>query len=369
MTDPPNRGRTGREARRSTGKKSGDQSSEEGVSTMKRKTLSLLLVLSVLSIFSLRHQVEAAPYYEGKVIKITVGFPPGGGYDRMARILSKYLPKYVPGRPTVIVENVPGASGMIAANQLYSVVKPDGFTIGAINRVTPSAQLLKIEGARFDVLKYAWIGSAAVETSAFVVRADLPYKTFEDLRKAKGPIEVGATGPGDTSYNFPILVKQFLKVNLKITTGYEGTPEIVLATQRKEVDGYGGAYSSMRPHIARGLIRPLLRTNIPSPGIEKLPSAEDLAADPMSKAILKMYSVSDLVGRPYVCPPGTPAEVMNVLRDAFAKAAKDPELQREADKMLMEVKYVRAEECVKQIQFFLNQPVEIVNEFKKYIKF
>jgi tripartite-type tricarboxylate transporter receptor subunit TctC len=329
----------------------------------------ILIVCFALSLICLPNPVKAAPYYEGKVIRIVVPFPPGGGYDRMARILAKYIPKYVPGKPTVIVENMPGASGMVGANQVYNIAKPDGLTIGAINRVTPAAQLLKIEGVRFDMMKYSWIGSAAVETSALAVRNDLPYKTFQELKKAKDPINLGATGPGDTSYNFPILVKQFLGANFKITTGYPGTPDIVLATERKEVDGYGGAYSSMRPHIARGVIRPLLRTNIPSPGIEKLPSADDLATDPMGKTILKMYSVSDKVGRPYVCPPGTPPEIMALLRDAFAKMNKDAELQREADKMMMEVDYVPAEECMKEVQFFLNQPPDIVNEFKKYVKF
>jgi hypothetical protein len=135
------------------------------------------------------------------------------------------------------------------------------------------------------------------------------------------------------------------------------------------VDGYGGAYSSQRPFIARGLLRPLLRSAIASPGIEKLPSAEALATDPMGKTIFKMYSVSDRVGRPYVAAPGTPADIMNLLREAFAKMSKDPELQKEADKMMMEVEYVPANDCIKEIQFFLNQPQDIVNEFKKYIKF
>lgn len=336
---------------------------------MKKKFTTLLLISFVISFFIFAGELRAAPYYEGKVLKIIVSFPPGGGYDRMARILAKYLSKYIPGKPTVIVENMPGASGMIGANHVYNIAKPDGFTIGAINRVTPSAQLLKVEGVKFDMLKFSWIGSVAVETSVFAVRSDLPYKNFDDLKKAKDPINIGATGPGDTTYNFPTLIKQFLGLNLKLTTGYVATADILLATERKEVDGYASAYSSIKPHIARGLLRPVLRTNISGPGIEKLPAVEDLTTDRMGKTILSMYSVSDRIGRPYVAPPGTSAETMNILRDAFAKLPKDPELKQEADKLMMEVDYTPASECLKEIQFFLSQPPETVNEFKKYIKF
>ena len=335
---------------------------------MKRIALCLFLFCFVISVFGLPVEAVAAAYYEGKLMRIVVAFPPGGGYDRMARMVARYLPKYLPGKPNVIVENMPGASGMVGANYVYNIAKPDGLTLGAINRVIPAAELLKIDGVKFELLKYSWVGAAAVESSAFVVRNDLPYKTIEDLKKVK-EFNVGATGPGDSTYNFAVLIKQYLGINLKITSGYPGTGDIALAVERKELDGYTGAYSSQRPYIARKLLRPILRSGIPSPGIEKLPSAEDLTTDPMAKTIFKMYSVSDRVGRPYVCPPKTPAEVMNVLRDAFSKAIKDPELQKEADKMLMEAEYVSADDCVKEIQFFLNQPQDVVNEFKKYIKF
>jgi tripartite-type tricarboxylate transporter receptor subunit TctC len=337
---------------------------------MKRKSLNVIFILLVLFIFiSPNKDLHAAPYYEGKVIKLVVAFPPGGGYDRMARILVKYLPKYIQGKPTIIIENVPGASGMIGANYIYGIAKPDGLTFGSINRVTPSAQLLKLEGAKFDMLKYSWIGSPAVETSVLALRTDLAYKTLDDLKKAKDPIIIGATGPGDITYNFPTLIKQFIGLNLKIVPGYVATADILLAAERKEVEGYASAYSSIKPHVARGLLRPLLRTKTPALGIENLPAVEDLATDKMGKTIMTMFSVSDRVGRPYVSPPGTPADIMNILRDAFAKVAKDPELKEESEKLMMEVNYVPASECLKEMEFFLNQPPEIVNEFKKYIKF
>ena len=335
---------------------------------MKRIALYLFLSCFVLSVFNLPVKAATAPYYEGKMIRIIVTFPPGGGYDRMARMVARYLPKYIPGKPNVIVENMPGASGMVGANYLYKIAKPDGLSIGAINRVTPAAQLLKIEGVNFDMLKYSWVGATAVEGSAFVIRNDLPYKTYEDLKKVK-EFNVGATGPGDTTYNFSALIKEFLGVNLKITSGYPGTGDIALAVERKEIDGYAGAYSSQRPYIARGLLRPLIRTAVAVPGIEKLPSAEDLATSPMGKTIFRMYSVPDRVGRPYVCPPGTPAEIMASLRDGFAKVTKDPELLKEAVKMMMDVEYVSADDCIKQIQFFFNQPADVIKEFGKHVKF
>jgi tripartite-type tricarboxylate transporter receptor subunit TctC len=186
---------------------------------MKRNALNLFLIILAFCVFISPKEIHAAPYYEGKVIKLVVAFPPGGGYDRMARILEKYLPKYIPGKPTMIIENMPGASGMIGANYLYSIAKPDGLTFGSINRVTPSAQLLKLEGAKFDMLKYSWIGSAAVETSVLALRTDLPYKSFEDMKRAKNPIIIGATGPGDITYNFSTLIKQFLGLNLQIVSG------------------------------------------------------------------------------------------------------------------------------------------------------
>ncbi|MFB3886601.1 MAG: Bug family tripartite tricarboxylate transporter substrate binding protein [Thermodesulfobacteriota bacterium] len=336
---------------------------------MRTKIFNFILVFIVLSIFISPQELPCAPYYQGKVLRILVAFPPGGGYDRMGRLLSRYLPKHIPGKPTTIVENMPGASSMIGCNYMYSVAKPDGLTIGTFNRAIPTAQLLKVSGANFDMLKYSWVGSAAVETTVLALRTDLPYKTLEDVKKAKDPIAIGTTGPGDLTYNFPILVKNFLDLNLKLVTGYIATSDILLATERKEVDGYASAYTSIAPHVARGVIRPVLRTKIPNPATDKLPAVEDLATGKMGKTIMEMFSVADKVGRPYVAAPGTPPEIMAILRDAFAKVAKDPELKADAQKLMMDVEYVPASECLKAIQFLFSQPPDVVAEFGKYIKF
>src|ERR671925_201227 len=135
-----------------------------------------------------------AQYYAGKTVTIVVGYKTGGGYDATARLLARHLPKHIPGKPTIIVQNMPGANSMIAANHVYNVAKPDGLTIGTFNRNLPIAQLTKVQGVKFDMTKFAWIGSAASEATILAIRADLPYKSFAELKNAKEPVIVGATG-------------------------------------------------------------------------------------------------------------------------------------------------------------------------------
>jgi tripartite-type tricarboxylate transporter receptor subunit TctC len=335
---------------------------------MNRRSFLLIATSLVLFVFFSSAEVTAAPYYEGKTMRIIVGFTPGGGYDRMARLLGKYLPKYIPGNPTIIIENMGGASSIIAANHIYNAAKPDGLTIGTLNRAIPFAQLIKLEGVKFDVTKYAWVGSAAVEGSVFTIRAELPYKTVDDLRKAKEPLAMGSSGAGTSDYQFALINKEFLGLNLKMIT-YPSSAECMLAVERKEVDGRAGSFSSLKPFIDRGVVRPILRGRVSEKGMENLPLNEDLTTDPMGKTIMAMFSSGDLIGRPYVAPPGTPEDVMKILREGFAKAAKDPELMDESKKVMMEVDYTPADECLKIVTYVLSQPEEIVKEFAKFVKF
>ena len=335
---------------------------------MKRQMLFLLMVLFVFSIFTSLGEPLAAPYYEGKRITLLVGVGPGGGYDRMARLFAKHLPKHIPGNPTIIIENMPGAASILAANQVYNIAKPDGRTIGVPQRGLPFAQLLKVEGVRFDVTKYSWVGSTAIEGTAFCLRTDLPYKTFEDIRKAKPQLMIGGTGPGESSTQFCVLLKEFLGINLKMIF-YPSSSDVMLAVERKEVDGRAGSFSALKPFIERGLVRPLLRGRVAEPGTENLPVDEELATDKMGKTLMAMRSSVEFIGRPYVAPPGTPANIMDILREGFAKAAKDPELKEDAKKNMLEVEYTSAEECLKILTFLVSQPGDIINEFSKYVKF
>ena len=309
-----------------------------------------------------------ASYYEGKTLTIVVGYKPGGGYDRYARLYAKYLPKHIPGSPTIIIQNMPGANSIIAANHLYSVAKPDGLTIGTFNNALTTAQLTKVEGVKYDLTKFSWIGSAASDAVILVVRSDLPYKTFDDMRKAK-EIVIGTTGPGSSTHDFPSILKEFTGLNFKLVSGYSSSADVMLAIERKEADGRAGSYDSIKPFIDRGLVRPVIRNRISAPGIEKLPVDEQLTKDPKGKAIMAVNAAPTSIYRPFVAPPGTPAEVMKVLRDAFANASKDKELLAEAKKSKMTIDFASAEEALKIVREVLSQPAEMAREIGKYIKF
>jgi tripartite-type tricarboxylate transporter receptor subunit TctC len=288
----------------------------------------------------------AAPYYQGKTITIVVGYKPGGGYDRYARLLSRHLPKYIPGNPTVIVENMPGASSVIAANHLYSIAKPDGLTFGTFNNATVIAQLIKVEGVKFDLSKFSWLGSAASDAVILTVRSDLPYKSASDLRKAKEFV-IGTTGPGSSTHDFPTLLREFAGFDFKLVPGYSSSSDVMLAVERKEVDGRAGSYDSIKPFIDRGLVRPVLRNRTSAPGIE----------------------IPTQIYRPFVAPPGTPKDVMKILREAFANVLKDKELLAEAKKGKMTIDYTSPDDALKVINEVLSQPPDVVKELTKYIRF
>ena len=313
--------------------------------------------------------IAAAQYYAGKTVTVIVGYKTGGGYDATARLLARHLPKHIPGKPNVIVQNMPGANSLIAANHVYNVAKPDGLTLATFNRNLPIAQLTKVEGVKYDMAKFAWIGSAASESTILAIRVDLPYKSFEDLRKADKEVVIGATGPGANTYDFPLLLRELLGVKIKIVSGYPSSSDIMLAVERKEVDGRAGSYSSILRFIERGLVRPLVRARAVEPGIEKLPVDESFAPNPRAQAIMALRSAPEVIGRPYVMHPDTPAEHLKTMRAAFAAAIKDPELIAEGKKAKMELEYVSGDEAVKVMKDVLAQPKDVVDEFSKYIKF
>src|SRR5258708_14741585 len=155
-----------------------------------------------------------SPTFAGKTVTVLVGYKPGGGYDATARMLARHLPNHLPGKPTVIVQNMPGGNSIIAANHMYNVARPDGLTVGTFNRNLPIAQLTKVQGVKFDMLKFSWVGSAANEATILAIRTDLPYKNFDELRKAKEPVAIGSARPRATTPDLPPLLKNLRRLQL-----------------------------------------------------------------------------------------------------------------------------------------------------------
>jgi len=327
------------------------------------------LKLALAACAALPLAAAAQPNFSGKTVTLVVGYKPGGGYDATARMLARHLPNHIPGKPTVIVQNMPGGNSIIAANHIYNVAKPDGLTIGTFNRNLPIAQLTGVQGVKYDMTKFECIGSAANETTILAVRNDLPYKTFDDLRKAKENVIIGSTGPGANTHDFPLLLKDLLGVKLKIVSGYSSSADIMLAVERKEVDGRAGSYTSLRQFIDRGLVRPIIRARSTEPGVDKLPVDESFAQNPRAKAIMALRSAPEVVARPYVLPPKTPADIVKAYREAFAATIKDPALVAEAKKAQFDLEYTSGDEALKVMKEVLSQPKDIVDEFSKYVKF
>jgi len=226
-----------------------------------------------------------------------------------------------------------------------------------------------VQGVKFDMLKFAWVGSAANEATILAIRNDLPYKNFEELRKAKDQVVIGSTGPGANTHDFPLLLKDLLGLNLKIVSGYSSSADIMLAVERKEVDGRAGSYSSIQPFIDRKLVHPVIRARSSDKRLQQLPLDEDFAPNPRAKAIMALRSAPELIARPYVLPPATPADLVKTMRDAFDATIKDPATLAEAKKTQQDLEFTPGDEAEKILKEVLSQPKDIVDEFSKYIKF
>ena len=329
------------------------------------KTVVVALVAALAAPAAARAQ---ANFYEGKTISVVIGAS-GGSLEITTRIVSRHLGKHIPGKPNVVVQNMPGGAHLVATNHVYNVAKPDGLTLLANNPTVGIAQLSKVDAARFDLRRFQWLGSSGADGVALAIRPDLPYKTWEDLKKSDRELVVGTTGPGSNAHDFPLLLKEFAGAKFKLVSGYPANADILLAVERKEVDVWAAFATTIKLAADRGAVRPLVRGRVAIPGFENLPVDEDLATTPVGKAIMGIRAAPAAIGRAFAAPPATPADRVKVLRDAFARAVKDPEFLGEMNKAKIQVGYIAPDEVQKMFQGLLEQPAEVQKEMMKYIKF
>ena len=285
------------------------------------------------------------PFYQGKTLNIMVGFPPGGGYDVYARLLARSLGKRIPGEPTVIVQNMPGAGSLNLANHLYSLAPRDGTVIGSIETAMPFEAFFNPDAVRFDPLKFTWlIGLNSEVTTCFVWHAS-PIKRFSDLftREAK----FGATNSGATPVVEPRVANALLGTKIGIVTGYPGTGDIFLAIERGEVEGACGVgWTALNvakaDWLREGKLRILAQNATKRhPAVPEVPLLLDFAKTAEQRQLLELLAAPQDIGRPILAPPDVPAERRDILRKGLEETVADPGFLADAAKAGLFINPVR----------------------------
>jgi tripartite-type tricarboxylate transporter receptor subunit TctC len=317
-------------------------------------------------------------FYGGKTIRLVAGTPAGSVYDTYARLMAQFMPKYIPGNPNIIVQNMPGVASMVAANYIYSIAKPDGLTIGAIQPALYFDQLVGRKEVQFEWQKFSWIGNTTVSHHLLYIRADAPYNNIEDIRKASVPPKCGSEGTASSAYYIPKLLEETLGAKFNVVTGYNAGREVDLAVERGEVQCRAftiAAFFAREPfHTWRkkGFVRVLMQTgkkrdaNLPdAPSLHEL--MQQYNTPDSSRRLADVILASNEIGRPIIGTPGIPADRLKILRDAFIKAVNDPELLDDAKKKKLELDPVSGEDLQALANEIAAQPSEIVERMKKLL--
>ncbi len=309
---------------------------------------------------------DVAGFYKGRELDVVIGSTPGGGFDTYGRFLSRHMYRHIPGTPTMVPKNMPGAGGLKQMTYLTTAAPRDGSVIGIINPVMTTAPLLTPEVAKFDPLKYEWIGSANAEISTCGFWAKSGVNSIEDLSKRE--LIIGGVGPSSGSTLDAITLKQVLGFPFKIVAGYSGLSEVALAGQRGEVDGACGLNvttlkSAHWDAIKRGELKIILQTSLRNhPELPGVANAFSLAKTEEQKQIMQMTFGPWIYGRSFVAPPGTDKDRVAALRDAFQKTMKDPQFLAEADKARLEVNPATPEEILKLIKEIYDTPAGVIEK-------
>jgi tripartite-type tricarboxylate transporter receptor subunit TctC len=312
-----------------------------------------------------------ADFYKDKTVDVYVGYSAGGGYDVYARILARHLGRHIPGNPTVLTKNMPGAGSLTLANWLYNVGPKDGTAFGIIGRGTAFDPLLGSTKARFDAAKFNWIGSMNDEVSVCVAWHTTGIKTLEQLTQTE--LVVGGTGPAADTDQFPKVLNGVLGTKMKLVTGYPGGNDINLAMERGEVQGRcGWSWSSViathKAWLDEKKINVLIQLALGKHAdLPNVPLVTDFAKTEEEKSIFNLVFARQVMGRPFLAPPGIPQERVDVLRNAFMAVLKDKDFLAEADKAKLEITPVAGDAVQKLVSEVNRTPKEIATRVGKLL--
>jgi tripartite-type tricarboxylate transporter receptor subunit TctC len=335
------------------------------------------VIFIVVCLHFLTPSVHAqSDFYKSKQIRIVVGASAGAASDLYARVVAHHLPKQIPGKPDIIVQNMPGGGSITAANYVYSVAKPDGLTLGAVTAPIYFAQLLGRKEVQFDWGKFTWIGTPEENDELFFLRSDQPYKMLLDLRQASEPPRCGASGVGSTGFYIPKLLEEIFSLKINMVTGYPGAADVDVAVEKNEVHCRGTTISAFfgrepgRTWAKNGFVRFLVQTGdrrnhrLPNtPTIWELMEQEKVTE--ANKRLARVVLGPGAFGRPILATPGIPSDRVKMLRDAYNHMLKDPDFLADANKRQWEINPISGEKLEALAKEVINQPPEIIERMKK----
>jgi tripartite-type tricarboxylate transporter receptor subunit TctC len=338
--------------------------------------LGLVLAICVQTAALADDAVES--FYRGKVITLIVGNGPGGGYDFLGRLVARHLSKYIPGNPTIIVQNMPGAGTLVAANYIYNVAPRDGTQFGLIARNMPLLGLLGDDpNVRFDPRKFTWLGSSSDFSDdgyVLMMRKDSPIKTIDDARRPGGPVMViGGTAEGASSADVPKILRDTLNLNMKLILGYRDSAAVFLAMENGEVPGRMVELSSLRSMRAQWLtpesdyrIIAMYARAKRHPDFPDVPTARELAPNDSARALIEFTETPLLtMAWPFAAPPGIPHDRALALQTAFAAVHRDPDFLKEAAALKIPVSPVSADEVSQAIEQLAAAPPALFDYVRK----
>lgn len=343
---------------------------------MRFASVLLLALFNPLGLEDLRAQ---ANFYQGKTLRIVVGNLPGDTHDLFARAYSRSMGKHIPGNPAILVQNMPGAGGMIAANHVYNVAKPDGLTLGSPSPALYYAQLVGSKEVKFDWPKFNFIGAPDRNGHLLFMRADAPYKNLDDIRNAKEPPRCAATGVGTSGHDVPKLLEEMIGLKFRLITGYPGGAEMDLAIERGEAQCRAitiAAFFAREPFATwykSGFVRVMLQTSRQrNPKIADVPTIFEMmeqyrTPEIKRRQMLVYLGVGGFGAWPIIATPGIPPERVKILRDAFNQTMKDPDFLAEAKKSGWEIRPTRGEDLQALAREVIDQPPEVIEWLKKLL--
>jgi tripartite-type tricarboxylate transporter receptor subunit TctC len=341
---------------------------------MKRVVIGLFFLLAWNSILAAQ-----TPFYQGKTITLIAGTTAGSQYDAHARLIAQHWGKHIPGNPDIIVQNMPGAGSLIAANHLYNVAKPDGLTITSIIPAIYFNQLAGRKEVRFDYAKFHWIGSVDHSDNLVYMRSDTPFKMIYDVRRAAQPPKCTATGTGTVGHYMPKLLNETIGTKFDIILGYPGGPEMDLAVEKNEAQCRAfthAAWFSGEPYRSwrtRGFAHVLIQTG--KKRDERLPQAptlnelmDEFKTEEIGRRLTTVVLASGELGRPYLLPPGIPPDRLKTLRESFMKLMADSDFLADIKKRGLEVEPSTGPELEKLAKEVMIQPPEVIERVKKLME-